>query len=392
MRKTQKGMMLLALVAAVLAGCQKGMGDYGSLLGASDGSGSGEPVPAEWHLDVGIVHFQIPFDRDDVADGKVFPRVRQAEALHFPQQLRQAMLRGGGWRHVWVVPDRAVTDLRVMGTIVESDGTDLKLDILAVDATGQTWLERTYEHEFEEGDYAGEDRARPLDTLFGRIAKDLLEPRDRKGVTAMKQIRGVAELRFAKEFAPRAFARHVVEENGEFRLISLPAQEDSLYQLVLQVKERDDLFIETLQDYYGDFSDRIDSPYRDWARQSYYERKMHDEGVLSSVTQGVLSVLAIAAGIAIAADAKSPELRETGQILAGAGAYGAYDAYQDYQATEIHQEALRELGQSLDLAIEPQVVEVENQTRTLTGSVEEQYQQWQAILNEVYLAERGGSN
>ena len=384
--------MLLALAAAMLAGCQKGMGDYGSLLGASEDTGSGEPVPAQWHLDAGIVRFQIPIDEDDVADGEVFPRVRQAESLYFPQQLRQAMLRGGGWRNVWVVPDRAVTDLHIMGTIVKSDGTDIELDILAVDATGRTWLERTYEHEFEENDYAGEDQARPLDALFDRIAQDLLEPRDRKGVTAMKQIRGVAELRFAKEFAPQVFTRHVAEEDGRFQLVSLPAQEDTLYQLVLQVKERDDLFIETLQDYYEDFAGQIDSPYRDWARQSYYERKIHDEGVFSSVAQGVLSVLTIAAGIAIAADGKSPELRQTGQILAGAGAYGAYDAYQDYQATEIHLEALRELGQSLDSAVKPQVVEVENQTRTLTGSVEEQYQQWQGILNEVYLAERSGSN
>ena len=393
MRKSPEGIVLLALSLALAGGCQKGLGDYGSLFEDRSEESAGEPVPAEWHLDAGIVRFKAEIDEEEVAEGKVFRQVRSAETLYFPQQLRQAMLRSGGWRHVWVVPDRAVPDLRIEGTILESDGSELELDIRAYDATGGPWLARTYHHEFSEADYAGEDEARPLNLLFDRIAKDLLIERDRKGTAAMKEIRAVAELRFAKEFAPQAFDRHVNSRDGRSRLVSLPAQEDTLYQLVLQVKERDDLFIETLQEYSEDFSERVDAPYRDWARQSYYERRVHDESVASSVTQGLLSALAIIGGVVVATNSKStPEARQLGQILVGAGAYGAYDAYQDYEATEIHEAALKELGQSLDLEVKPQVVQVENQTRTLTGSIEEQYQQWHEVLNEIYLSERRGLN
>ena len=392
MQEPARRIALLALLLALASGCQMG-GGYGALLGDRSEEPAGEPVPEEWYLDAGIVQFEGKVDEEQVAEGEVFRQVRKAETLYFPQQLRQAMLRGGGWRHVWVVPERAVPDLRIEGTVLESNGSELELEIRAYDATGAKWVDRIYQHEFSETDYAGEDRARPMDALFDRIAKDLLLERDRKGVAAMKEIRAVAELRFAKEFAPQAFKRHVTVDDGRVRLVSLPAKEDTLYQLVLQIKERDDLFIETLQEYSENFAEALDAPYRDWARQSFYERRAHDENVTASVAQGLLSALAIIGGVVIAADSGStPEARQLGQVLVGAGAYGAYDAYQDYEASEIHEAALKELGQSLDLEVEPQVVQVENQTRTLTGSVEDQYQQWHEILNEIYLSERGGLN
>ena len=37
----------------------------------------------------------------------------------------------------------------------------------------------------------------------------------------------------------------------------------------------------------------------------------------------------------------------------------------------------------------PQVVEIEGQTETLTGSAEEQFEQWRALLAKVYFAESG---
>ena len=392
MQKPEKRIAPLVLLLVLAGGCQMG-GGYGALLGDRSEESTGEPVPEEWHLDAGIVQFKGAVDEDEVAEGEVFPQVRKAETLYFPQQLRQAMLRGGGWRHVWVMPERAVVDLRIEGEILESNGSELELEIRATDSTGELWLDRVYDHEFSEIDYAGEDRARPLEALFDRIAKDLLAERDQRGVAAMKEVRAVAELRFAKEFAPQAFERYVETRGDRMRLVSLPAEEDTLYQLVLQIKERDDLFIETLQPYSEGFAEKIDSSYRDWARQSYYERRAHDENVASSVTQGILSALAIIGGVVVAADSgATPQTRQLGLILAGGGAAGAYDAYQDYEATEIHEAALRELGLSLNLEVEPQVVQVENQTRTLTGSIEDQYQQWHGILNEVYLSERGGLN
>lgn len=380
-----------ALLAALACGCQLSAASLTDWA-ADEEPAAAAPIPAEYHLDAGIARFTGELTEEEKEQGEGFARVRVAETLYLPQQLRQAMLRGGGWRNVWVIPARALTDVRVEGKILVSDGSEMRLAVRAVDATGAVWLERTYEHEFSAEDYAEKAAGRPTDALFDRIAADLLAARDRRGAAGLREIRSVAELRFAREFVPGAFARHLSEADGRTQLVGLPARDDTTYQLTLQLKERDDRFLETAQDYARDFAERIDAPYRDWARQSHFEREARDELATQSWVKGLLGVLAIAGGVAAAADGGSAETRQLGQVLVAAGAYGVYDAYQDYESTEIHDAALQELGQSLSLEVEPQVVEVENRTRTLTGSLEQQYEQWHDVLGEIYRADRAGLN
>ncbi len=393
MSTTSKRIIILLALCIGIGGCKTlSSNPIGWLENTNDAPT--EPIPEQWYLDAGIARFTGELTEEERVAGKGFAQVRLAETLYLPQQLRQAMLRSGGWRNVWLIPTRALTDLRIEGKILHSDGTSLKLEIKATDATGALWLERTYNHKFSETDYVEKQQTRSTDRLFDQIAADLLRARDRQEIASLQEIRSVAELRFAREFAPQAMARHLSEEkNGRTRLASLPARDDTIYWLTLQLKERDDLFLETVQNYSEDFAARIDTPYQDWARQSYFERAARNEVAAKSWLQGIVSALAIIGGAAVAASGnETPEARELGQILVGVGAIGVYDAYQDHKSTEIHDDALKELGQSLDLEVEPQVVEVENRTRTLTGSIEQQYQQWHEVLTEVYQSERGGSN
>ena len=48
------------------------------------------------------------------------------------------------------------------------------------------------------------------------------------------------------------------------------------------------------------------------------------------------------------------------------------------------------MGISLEAEIAPRVIELEDQTITLTGSVQAQYLQWQQLLQKIYQQERGG--
>jgi hypothetical protein len=50
---------------------------------------------------------------------------------------------------------------------------------------------------------------------------------------------------------------------------------------------------------------------------------------------------------------------------------------------------LKELGGSFNAEAEPLVVEIEGQTRRLTGTAEERYQEWRRLLREIYSAETG---
>jgi hypothetical protein len=53
----------------------------------------------------------------------------------------------------------------------------------------------------------------------------------------------------------------------------------------------------------------------------------------------------------------------------------------------IHSLALEELGQSLEADITPQVIELEDRTIELSGTIEDQYGQWREILSDIYAAE-----
>ena len=56
---------------------------------------------------------------------------------------------------------------------------------------------------------------------------------------------------------------------------------------------------------------------------------------------------------------------------------------------EIHADAIRELGASLDTEVTPMVIEIEGQTMELQGSADEQYRNWRLILHQIYSKETG---
>lgn len=55
----------------------------------------------------------------------------------------------------------------------------------------------------------------------------------------------------------------------------------------------------------------------------------------------------------------------------------------------IHVEALQELGASLEAEVTPQIIQLDDQTITLSGNVQDQYAQWRALLDELYETEIG---
>jgi len=372
--------LLAPLLGLLLAGCA---GTGGARGGEETAQAAAELAEARY-LDAGILEFEPGIKEEAVEEGEVFREVRKAEALYFPWQLRQAMERTEAWRNVWIVPAEAVTDLRVEGTILASDGAELALEIVAADAAGRSWLRKKYRGKAAASDYTAANTRRPFEELFDEIARDLLQARDAQSAAALKEARYAAELRFARSFSEDAFAGYLEEKKGRYRVTGLPAENDPIYQRVLQIKERDDLFLDTLQGYYDHFADGIETSYTDWARQSEVEVAARSKQRSKTLLQGVLSALAIAGGIAL--DSKNDTART---VLIGAGAYGAVKTVESYQQSKIHDEALRELGESLELELQPQVVEVEDRIVTLQGSVTEQYDQWHGILKEIYFVERG---
>ncbi|MEM1411527.1 MAG: hypothetical protein AAGH19_04140, partial [Pseudomonadota bacterium] len=134
------------------------------------------PIPASALLDVGIPPLNDGLHLTD-EDDTVFPEVRYAEAIYFSNQLAKTMERSGAWGAVRVTPSMdVVKDLYVTGTILQSDGETLDMQIEVVDAAGVKWLSRRYAHTV--GKYAYDRRLKnlgdPFQNLFTRIANDIL--------------------------------------------------------------------------------------------------------------------------------------------------------------------------------------------------------------------------
>jgi hypothetical protein len=73
---------------------------------------------------------------------------------------------------------------------------------------------------------------------------------------------------------------------------------------------------------------------------------------------------------------------------AAVGGYMIKSALEKKQESAAHTEAVAEMGSSLETQIAPQVIELEDRTVTLSGSVDAQYEQWRILLKQIYEQER----
>jgi hypothetical protein len=62
-----------------------------------------------------------------------------------------------------------------------------------------------------------------------------------------------------------------------------------------------------------------------------------------------------------------------------------------YADARTHADALKELTQSFQSEVAPQVVEVEGHTLRLTGTAEDQYREWRKLLKQLYEEETGAA-
>ena len=220
----------------------------------------GTEIPEQQLLDVGIVIFDPGIDADS-DDETLYPEVRRAEANYQPFLLAEAIQSSAAWGAVRVVPDEGqITDLLVTGAIVNSHGERLELHIVARDAGGRVWLDRNYQGVASRYSYTMPNRAGldPFQMVYNNIANDLLHALQKLDPRQLEEIRLVSELRFAGSMSAEAFAGHLEsDDRGKYRIQRLPAEDDPMLARVHKIRERDELFIDTLQDYYASFNGQM---------------------------------------------------------------------------------------------------------------------------------------
>jgi hypothetical protein len=350
-----------------------------------------EELPEALLLDVGVAIFDPGLDEKDADESFLYHEVRRAEARYMPYLLVEAIQSSGAWGAVRVVPNENQSmDLLVAGTILSSHGERLKLRIVATDASGGSWLNKEYESKASRYSYeAKRTRFDPFQAVYNEIANDLLRAQQGKTPEQLSTIRLVNELRFARSFSPDAFDGHLATDGkGHYSIKRLPAEDDPMLLRVRKIRERDYLFIDTLQEYYASFNGQMLGPYQEWRKQSYDEAIALEELRAESRQRLIAGVAAVVAGIAISGTNNS-SARSAANVAIAGGGYLVKTGLDKRTEADIHIQALEELGLSLESEIAPQVIELEDRSVTLTGSVQDQYDQWRELLRQIYQTEVG---
>ena len=381
--------LLLWLVAMFGAGCSTTTVKTTSHVQAIQETSA---VPEDQLLDVGINIFKPGVD--DLSPQKgVFPPIRKAEGRYIPYKLMETLQQTGNWGVVRVIPDRkSEMDLWIDGEILKSDGEVLALNVKVQDSSGKVWYTKKYEEAASKYAYdtsvGGRDKE-PFQGLYNRIANDLLLYRRQLKADQIKTLRTITELKFAKAFAPDAFNDHIAtDSNGHYVIKRLPADNDPILQRVKRIRERDNMFVDTLQDYYGSFARQMDNPYFDWRKQSYEETAALHELQDQAAARLLGGILAVGAGIVgMASNSRLGQV--AGTVGAIGGAYAIKSGLDKNAESKIHAQALEELASSLNAEIQPHTLELEDRTVTLSGTVDDQYAQWKQILRDIYMKETG---
>ena len=389
----------LAAAVAALAGCA-GMGPLTGETATGPAVGPGIDPPASAaanpyrgvRLDVIVPVFDpgLPDDPDDYEKEGVWPELRRAEANRFAVALKEALQATRTLGDVRVSPDaRAAGDLYVIGAIEKSDGQDVKIAVEVVDIGGKRWMRKRYRHRVKEYFWRnprnrGKD---PYQPVFDEVAEDVAKLVMKRSSGELATLRQISEIRFAKTFSEEAFAGYVEERGGRVTLTGLPDRDDPMLARIRAIRVRDGLFMDRMQTHYEGFARRTDTSYAAWQEHSLTEVKARNEARGKALVQGVLGA-ALAVGGAVAA-VKGGHNRDAGTEIAGiaaavTGGLLVVQSFKNSAEGKVHAEALSELGESLDVEVAPQVVELEDTTVELTGDAREQFRQWRSFLKRIY--------
>ncbi len=346
-------------------------------------------------LDVGVAVWDpnIPEDYDVQVKEIITPDIRRAEANFMAFTQKQVLQSTGNWGAVRVIPQPSnAVDVVVKGKIIKSDGERLIVQVKVTDATGTVWFDNRYEaiaskYAYDDSVPVGVDAFQPV---YRRVADDMLNYRLQLTDEDVLRIRTMAEMRFARDFSPDAFDNYITESNkGKFTLKRLPAEGDPMLARVKKVREREYLFIDTLDEYYTQFDHSMSQPYTDWRRATYDEAVSMRELRAQSRARMLAGTVAILGGVAGQYKGDSTATAIGGTVGVIAGATLLKSAIAKKAEAQIHADVLEELGNSAEAELTPHTIELENQTVRLSGTVEEQYQEFRRILRKLYYEDMG---
>ncbi len=324
----------------------------------------------------------------------IWPELRRAEANRFAYKLKTALDESGKFGAVRVAPNSTASgDLFAVGEIIESNGQELEFSLRVVDASGKQWLNETIDHEVGEGFYKNprNDGKDPYDPAFDKAAQAIIKALLKQKQSELAQLQNINDLRFAASFNEQAFNEYLDTSGQQIKLVSMPSDADPLFERVKSIQVREQLFVDNLQQNYSAFSQQMDDSYLAWQEASATEMQLRKEAKTKSIWKMIGGAVLIGAAVAAATSGSSNDPRFGRDLATVAGGIGGAvlisSGFKSREEAKFHQEALNELGESVNLEMAPQVMTYEEESVELTGDIDEQFRQWRAFLNRMYQLE-----
>lgn len=349
-------------------------------------------IDEEQLLDVGIVLFD-PGQVDLDSDETYYSSVRQSESVWFSTQLKRTLEKSNAWGLVRALPRKNLPiDLLITGELIESNGEFLKLHVVATDSTGLIWVDKRYDQQASAYAYNPEVDLPddPFQATFNEIANDLFNYQASLGGQQLLNIRSISKVLFARDFVPDAFNDYISQnENGEMSLSRIPASNDPMMQRVDRIRSRNDLFVDVVQDYYRAFNQTMEAPYQEWRKLSYkevvYARQLKEQ----ARKEKIAGLAVMAGGLVAATQGDSRVTRGSGHVGIISGSQLFARSFLKTDEALAHSSKLREMGASLELELEPSIVQLQDRSVTLSGTVEDQFVEWRRILGKMFELEEG---
>ena len=341
-------------------------------------------------LDVGVVLLdlkEVDLDTNDTD----YSSVRKSEAVWFTSQLKQTLESSNAWGLVRALPSKRLgVDVTVSGTMMESNGEVVRLLIEVHDSRGQQWFAKEYFQQASSYAYNPEVNipGDPFQAVFNEIANDLFDFRKSLTQSQLVEIRNLTKVLFAQDFVPSAFDGYVSSnDDGTKGLNRIPASSDPMMQRVNRIRSRNDLFLDVVQDYYRSFNQKMEGPYQEWRKLSYKEVLLARQLKEVGRREKIAGVMAMVGGLAVAVEGDKFATRAAGHVGIIAGSQLFAGSFMKTEQALSHSSRLRELGLSLESELEPSIVDLQDRSVTLTGTVDDQYQEWRRILGEMFQIE-----
>ena len=324
------------------------------------------------------------------------PPLSKVDAYVIPHQLKAACEAVGPWSSVKMVANDSLTaDFYLTGRVRKAGYRSLELQAQLIDVSGKMWMDRRFKGNADtrRRDVQG---VSAFDSLFADVAREVADAMAR-GLSGeeLKRIQQVAEMQYAASVSPEAYGESMHTGRGGITVVDrMPAANDPIYQRITRIRDREEHLVSSMDSYYDKALGEILPSYLEWqnlaaresARQKKYEQRSWLDGAL------------LIAGELTSAGAMFVEAFEPGNAPTDVNGRTAADrGFEKGQKWsrgygQKAGELARRLSESEQLAsveMEPYVFEMKGTTQRLTGTAREQFDQWRALIREVYAAETG---